>query len=432
VHILIGLVLIVALVVWFYSATQPQAAVPTATSSSAGMALPPGMSVAYLSGGKLFCKTDGGAPRQIDSPYIQEIEDRLARSKERNAWKQNTSFQIAAGGQMRSFAGDGGGIEFTSALFHKERSVLYFLKDQGIGGLFSFDLDTGVELRILHKQHLDLADLQLDTEGKKLLCSSTGKDGACNIATLDIEGNQFRELTGGDTIDAAPAWVPDDADTILYQSAGLARSPEGYVAAVGHMTIQKLNLRSGKIETVLESPSHDLMQPRVGVDGTLHFIRRPYEVPTYSSGNIILDTLLFPFRLLRAVFHYLNFFSLMYSRKPLTGAAGPKVQADIKDVILKGRRIDAEKALRRESAINGVASLVPRSWELVSRSRQGQETVLATNVASYDLLADGSIIYSNGRAVFVLGQGGQSTLILKEDLIGDVAGKTGGISKAAW
>ena len=437
-HILIGLILIAGLVVWFYWATQP--AQPTApvqlgTSSATGAALPAGMSVAYISAGKLFCKTDNGVPKEISSPYIQDIEDRLARSKERNAWKENTSFQVGAYGQTKTFAADGAAIQFTSALFHKERSVLYFLKDQGIGGLFSYDLDTGIELRIVHKQHLDLADLQLDSAGQKILCRSGGKDGASNIATMDIEGNMFREITGGDTIDAAPSWVPDAEDTILYQSAGLARSPEGYVAATGHMTIQKLNARSGNIETVLESPAHDFMQPRVCAQGNLHFIRRPYEAPSYSSGNILVDTLLFPFRLLRAVFHYLNFFSLMYSRKPLTGAAGPKVQADIKDVILKGRRINAEKALRQENPINGVASLVPRTWELVRRSRQGSETVLATNVASYDLLADGSIIYSNGRAVFMLGQGGQSTLILREDLVGDVTGKTGGVGaggQAAW
>jgi hypothetical protein len=432
VHILIGIVLIAALVAWFYHATQPRPDSAMGSNGTAGTALPAGMSVAYISGGKLFCKTDNGAARQISSPYIQEIEDRLARSKERHAWKQNTSFQVGAYGNTREFGADGGTIEFTSALFHKDRSLLYFLQDQGIGGLFSYDLDSGVELRIVHKQHLKLSDLLLDAAGSKIVCCSAGKDGASNIATLDVEGNQFRELTGGDTVDAAPAWVPDDQDAILYQSAGLARSPEGYIAAVGHLTLQKLNLRTGSIETVLESPAHDFMQPRVSAQGALHFIRRPYEMPTYSTGNILLDTLLFPFRLLRAVFDYLNFFSLMYSRKPLTGAAGPKVQADIKDVILKGRRINAEKALRQESAINGVASLVPRSWELVSRSRQGTETVLATNVASYDLLPDGSIIYSNGRAVFLLGPGGQSTLILKEDLVGDVAGQTGGVSKAAW
>lgn len=423
--ILIGVVLIVALIALLYRATQSRSGIAERTGSAASAAMPAGMAVAYISGGRLFCKTDNGPAREISSPYIQQVVDRLERSKERNAWKQGTSFQVAAHGGVRDFEGAGAGIQFRSALFCKDRSLIYFLSDNAIGGLFSFDLDTGVELRLLHKQRLDLSDLQVDASGSRIVACSAGPDGVSNIATLDIEGNQFREVTAGDTIDAAPAWVPGEPDTILYQSAGLARSPQGYVAATGHATIQKLNMRSGSVHTVLESSTHDFLQPRVSADGVLHFIRRPYERPGYSAGNILLDTLLFPFRLLRAVFHYLNFFSLMYSRKPLTGAAGPKVQADIKHIILKGRQIDAEKALCKENAINGVTSLVPRSWELVSRTSQGQETVLATNVANYDLLADGSIIYSNGRAVFSLGRGGQSSVLLKEDLIGDIVGRIG-------
>lgn len=431
-HIVIGLGLLIALVVWFYWVTQPRPGMTMGTSSAAPAILPAGLSVAFISAGKLFHKSDNGVVKQIFSPYIQEIEDRLARSKERNAWKENTSFQVSASGQLRQFAGDGANISVTSALFHKDRSLLYFLKDDGIGGLFSYDLDTGVETRILHKQYLDLADLNLDASETKIVCASAGKDGSSNIATLDIEGNAFRPLTGGDTIDASPTWVPGDTDTVIYQSSGLARSPEGVIVAHGNITIQKLHLRSGSIEPVLESPGHDFMHPRVCAKGNLYFIRRPYETPHYSSGNILLDTLLFPFRLLRAVFHYLNFFSLMYSRKPLTGAAGPAVKADIKDVILKGRRINAEKALREETSINGIVSLVPRSWELVTRSPQGAEHVLATNVASYDLMEDGNIVYSNGRAVFMLDRA-QSTLILKDDLVGEVAAsiRTGPIGASA-
>jgi hypothetical protein len=194
------------------------------------------------------------------------------------------------------------------ALLYKDRSLLYFLRDDAVGGLFSFDLDTGVELRILHKQRFHLSDLQVDASGSRIVASSAGPDGVSNIAVLDINGNQFREVTAGDTIDAARAWVPGEPDTILYQSAGLARSPQGYVAATGHATIQKLSMRSGSIHTVLESSAHDFLQPRVSAEGVLHFIRRPYERPSYSPANILLDTLLFPFRLLRAVFHFLNFF----------------------------------------------------------------------------------------------------------------------------
>jgi hypothetical protein len=150
-----------------------------------------------------------------------------------------------------------------------------------------------------------------------------------------------------------------------------------------------------------------------------------YEAPRYGLGNVLIDTLLFPFRLLRAVFHFLNFFSLMYTRKPLTSASGPAVQADLKNILLQGRRIDAEKILRSARPVHGVPSLVPESWELVSRNQEGVERVLATNVASYDIGPDGTIVYSNGRGVFVLDQDGSSRLALTEDLVAEVVAGAG-------
>jgi hypothetical protein len=179
-------------------------------------------------------------------------------------------------------------------------------------------------------------------------------------------------------------------------------------------------MKSGSVTPIMEDTRYDFLQPRVCPRGNLHFIRRPFEAPKYGPDKLLIDTLLFPFRLLRAVFHYLNFFSLMYSRKPLTGASGPAVQADLKDIVLKGKRIDAEKALRSGAKINGVPSLVPASWQLVRRTPQGAESVLASHVASYDITADGKIIYSNGSGVFMLDGNGQSILVLKSDLVDDV------------
>lgn len=417
---LIGFALLVCLVILFYRVTGEPQGTPAAAAapSAAGSASLAGIGVAYLSNGNLFYQPDGGAVRQLHSPYIQETEDRLARSNERNSWKKDTSFEVGAYGQMKQFGGAANGIRHTSAQFEREQSILYFLRDETIGGLFRFNFDTGVETRIVHRQHLDLSDLHLNPQTGKLVCTSSAKDSITNIATLDVDGNHLRELTGGDTADSAPAWCDDD--TIVYQSAGLARDSGGMIVALGHSTIQKLDLRSGQLETVLDDANTDFLHPRVTSTGELLFIRRPYEVPQYSNSNVLLDTVLFPFRLLRAVFHYLNFFSLMYSRKPLTGAGGPSAQADVKAIILKGKRIDAEKALRSENMVAGVPSLVPASWQLVQRSRRGDERVLASNVASYDLTAAGQILYSNGRAVFLLGEDGRSTLVLKGDLVGDI------------
>jgi hypothetical protein len=430
---IIGILIFVALVVLFYQVTNPprdeakpehnfgrSVAAGTGTNAGSSIFSNAALQVAYIANGKLFYKAAGGVIKELHSPYIQEIDDRMARSKERNSWKKGTSFEVGAYGNMRSFAADGPQIRVTTARFDQPNVILYFLQDEGIGGLFSYDLKSGVETRILHRQHLALSDICLDVASRKIVCSSESKDGACNIATMTSDGNGLRELTGGDTIDCAPSWSDSEQATILYQSSGIARDQEGYIAAHGNISIQKLDTRTGTIEAVMEDPRFDYLQPRLCPKGNLHFIRRPYEASKYGAENVVLDTLFFPFRLLRALFHYLNFFSLMYSRKPLTGATGgPAVKADIKDIILKGRRIDAEKALRSESTVGGIPSLVPKSWQLVHRTVQGAETILATNVVSYDITADGQIIYSNGRGVFLCGPR-EPELLFKSDLVADV------------
>jgi hypothetical protein len=78
----------------------------------------------------------------------------------------------------------------------------------------------------------------------------------------------------------------------------------------------------------------------------------------------------------------------MYSRKPLNSASGSVVQTDLKESILKGKRIDAEKALHKENKINCIPSLVPKSWLLLRRNRQYPDVVLASNVFLYNIAAD--------------------------------------------
>ena len=160
--------------------------------------------------------------------------------------------------------------------------------------------------------------------------------------------------------------------------------------AQGPASIQMADTAAGSLTTILEDPHFDFLQPRVGANGFLYFIRRPFEAPRYGVENVVADALLFPFRVLRALFHYLNFFSLMYSRKPLITAAGPALQADLKEILIKGKRLDAEAALRTGVPLGGVPSLVPASWQLVCRNLQGQEQVLASHVASFNLAPGGT------------------------------------------
>src|SRR5262249_21797686 len=330
------------------------------------------------------------------------------------------------GGGCCSAGGDGHapadavGIQATSAQFVAHDRVLYFLRDDSFGGLFEYDLWQDTEKRLLHKQYLSLEDLRISPDGDRLLCAQHARNGAANIVVMDTNGSNYRELTSGDTVDAAPAWVPGQPDAILFQSSGLARNPAGYVLARGPTSIQMADTATGSLTVILDDPRVDFLQPRVGANGFLYFIRRPYEAPRYGLESVVIDTLLFPFRLLRAFFQYLNFFSLMYTRKPLTSASGPEVKADLKEILIKGKRLDAEAALRSSVRINGVPSLVPASWQLVCRSPEGEEQVLASHVASFDIASDGTILFSNGYGVFALDGTRPLQVLLKDKLIAEV------------
>ena len=45
-------------------------------------------------------------------------------------------------------------------------------------------------------------------------------------------------------------------------------------------------------------------------------------------------------------------------------------------------------------------ALVPKTWELVRQGLQGTPEVLANSVLSYDLAADGTVVYTNGSGVY--------------------------------
>lgn len=419
-HLMLGL-LVVAFLAYFVYRTY---FMPAASYNSA-----PGArserGFAFLSNGMIFFRERGGELKQVHSPYAQEAMDRRERSRARHSWKEGTAFNVAAGGGRHSFEGADRPLMATSVAYEANGNLLYFLKDENMGGLFRREAESGKEMRLVLRQNLHLTDLSPSPDGTVLAASSQQPGGVANIALLKEDGGNYREVTGGDTIDSSPAWIPGAPKRMVFQSAGLARNEQGYILALGNASIQKLDMETGSVTPILENPKFDYLKPRVSPAGDLLFIRRPYEAPRYGLISILTDALFFPFRLLRAVFHFLNFFSLMYTRKPLTNATGPAVQADVKNILLQGKRIDAQNALRSARPVQGVPSLVPESWQLVRRTEDGHEGVLATNVASYDISPDGTIVYSNGRGVFVLEQDGFPRLALADQLVVEVVAAIG-------
>lgn len=386
------------------------------------------MKLAYLSQGNLFVKDGDLASWQIESQFGQEVVDRALRMHQKDEWKTGKQGTPFSGSMLWGVnPADPGAIQvhITGATQSNEDGKVFFvLETESAGGLFLYDWHENQERRLFHKEHFRARDLDLHPEYNTIVCSQYFENGTANIVTMNTEGHDVHQLTEGDSVDEAPSWAPGSDRRIVFQSAGVARNQQGYFIGTGPFLIQQLDLEDKSLTIVLEDPQYDLLLPHVSQDGDLYFIRRPYEMPgraTYGILQGLTDFLMFPFRLLRAIFHFLNFFSLTFSQKPLTTASGPQITGDDEQTLmLRGRMIDAAKALREAEETTDAPSLVPNSWELVRRSLAGKETILAKGVVAFDLALNGTIIYTNGSAVYELNNQGKSRQLLKGSLIENV------------
>jgi hypothetical protein len=90
---------------------------------------------------------------------------------------------------------------------------------------------------------------------------------------------------------------------------------------------------------------------------------------------------------------------------------------DEQTLMLRERIIDTKKLLQETKNSQESPALVPNTWELIRHSHTGDETVLAKSVAAFDVASDGSILYTNGSAVYTVDHAGKSTRIMKGKLL---------------
>lgn len=382
--------------------------------------------IAYLSGSKLHLKTADETVRIIESRFGREVRDRAVQIHQRNSWKtQGTGANFMMRGGLLWGVRDEDPAAVRIAITgltwgNQPDELFYSLEADRICGVFALRNSARDEHRVLHSSDYRVAYLNAQRGGEWLACSLLHGIGTANIAVMRGDGADFIEVTEGDSIDLAPSWVPGEDRELVFQSAGIGRDQNGNVSGHGQFSITQLNLETGQMSTVVDDPKYDMLGPRVGADGALYCIRRPYKdlTPRFSIWRFILDILLFPFRLVWAVFQFLNFFTVRYTGKPLSNS-GPAAQRemDIQRMMVWGNMIDASR-VARDSKGDESPSLVPKSWELV-RQRGSEVEVVARGVLSFDLCGD-TLVYSNGNAIFEIGKDGSSQKVLSGKMIEQV------------
>ena len=387
-------------------------------------------SYAYLSQGQLYLKLGDDPVRTVDSKFGESVRQRAAQIQDRNAWKtQGTGAKFMSGGMLWGRGAERDSLEMRIAITGissgcKPGELFYSLSTDEIGGVFLLRERATDELRLLHTADFRVRRLAAGAGQDSLACVVQHKGGQSCIAVMHSDGTDLREVTQGDTIDDAPHWVPGSAREIVFQSAAIGRNQQGFAVTQAPFAIHKLDLEAGTVTTIAEESKFDLLTPQLAADGALYYIRRPYRDPNQSPSvwRYGLDLVLLPFRLLFAIFQFLNFFTVRYTGNTLTTTGNARQKhADIRKMMVWGNLLDADKAADR--AEDGTPTLVPKSWELIRRTdpgSTGKAEVIAKGVLSFDLYADGSVLYSSGSAIYRADKTGKVERLAKDALIEQV------------
>jgi hypothetical protein len=384
--------------------------------------------IAFLADGRLQVADGDASPQVIESDFVKDVYQRHLKHHQLNSWKQTDTgagaltWGMGAGGE--NFDPEALVIRMLGlATAPQPDHLLYTLSTDAVHGLFRYNLADSTEQRLFHRNSCMVTDLSCHPSTGEIAIARGYENGSANIALTDPEGKDMRDLTEGDSRDEAPSWARGPGRKLLFQSAGVGRDSDGYAAGLGPASIEELDLDSGNMRTLLSAADRDYCAPQMDADGNLYCIRRPHQHGDrhFSPLQLLKDIFLFPFRLVRAVFHFLNFFSMLFSGKPLAQSASrdTAVPPGLKNMVLYGKVVDTEKALKAAKKDDS-APLVPNDWLLTRRSKKGEEAILARGVAAYQLATDGTVVYSNGQAIFRLSPEGTPECLQKGKFISNL------------
>lgn len=365
----------------------------------------------YFADGDKFGVYDGERVRLYESEYIARYREYAASRTKNDEWKY--------GGEGARFRGDYAIYEARSA----EAETTAFIN--GVGGVgdkvyysFTVDASSGVyckdvsqekarEEHILTSSDDEIVSLQC-AEG--MLAVTVRRQVTSSIGLLDVNSSELKTLTEGDSLDENPVFCPYDPDLLFFDSAGVGRDAQGaFTGKYAPAQICSLNLVTMELKEVLKDGRCSYVKPKFAPNGDLYCICRPNKEK--GSGNVFLDILLFPFRILKAIFGFLQAFVQIFGHTSLTSATAGGDNpargrdADARKLYIDGRLLDVERETKRNRRKKDKEyGFIPQSWKLVRVTDGGQE-VVRTGVCDYALCADGGVYFTNGRYVFYLKDG---------------------------
>jgi hypothetical protein len=303
-----------------------------------------------------------------------------------------------------------------------DENVIYSVSVDDNSGIFIKNLkdSSEPEKHVMHDNKVVFCNLDYNKATNQLAVAVQNTAWERNIAVMDINDSKYSSITEGDSIDDNPVWGRVNPKILYYESTGVGRDNQGNVIGFAPRVVNKLDLSTGELVEVASYQGFDCIYPKVDNKDNLYFIKRPYESSLNKKVSII-EYLLIPFKIIRAIFKWIELFTIMHTGEPLTSkGANPakSKQMDSKDLIINGNIINAEKILKENLARGEkYAGIAPKEWELVRLDADGKQKSIKKGVLGFDINKNDEVIYSNGKYIIKISSDGKEEVVEKVDFI---------------
>jgi hypothetical protein len=368
--------------------------------------------ILFTAKNRFYIKTDNGT-KEYDSQKITTYIENVKSIKSRNDWKTSGSGASFMGMNHKNYD-DGETGAYINGVSVYGDGLVYSATLGAIGGLYKKTLgQNDVEGHVLASNLMQIYKTSVFEDN---CATSIGNFMERHLAVFDLKTGKYQELTEGDVIEDYP-WYSNDGKKIFFSSAGIAISSVGQHERIGPSSICCFNLETNEVEELFESNKFNYIMPKEDSAGHLHFIKRPYLNAT-NRGNILLDIIMFPIRIIKAILGLLNYFSIAFGGGALrSGRENSDIRAkqkSEKELFFEGNLIQAEREQkankRRGEKFPGI---IPHTWELIRIESNGSLTCLKKGVMDYTICKNGDIVYSNGAEIIRLTKDKKEHLIEK-------------------
>lgn len=341
---------------------------------------------------------------QLSSQYYKKYKKNITDIQMKRAWKTQGAGArfMGAYNPIDQLDPEEAQAQINGLAFSREGELIYYsIAVEGYSGIFLKNPldDSEPEGHVIHNSGVRFFGLDYCPAKNKLVTSVSEGSLERHLAIFNTGRAVYQLLTEGESLDDNPSWAKTRDNAVYYDTCGIGLGKNGGPVDFSYRTINLLDLESGEVHEIISQDKKDCIKPREDGQGNLYFIRRPRELAkTRISG--FKSLLLAPVLLVKALFNWVNFFTLRYTGQTMTqGGPNPAKgkEANPEEIFIEGNLINARKTLKENQAAGESSpGIVPKNWELVKRTPSGDMVLVAKGVLDYDL-DQGGIVYSNGK-----------------------------------